>query len=300
MAYGREKIFADLWLVLAIFSNLSAVKGKLMLRSDEISGKADEGFSRGIISVKKLYKSFGDNEVLKGIDLEVAEGEVVSVIGPSGSGKSTLARCLCRLEAVDSGGVSLCGVDLTDGTHKNGDIARLVGMIFQQFNLYPHLSALQNVTLSPVHILGMTSSAARELAFDLLTKVGLSDKMDARPRQLSGGQQQRVAIARALAMSPRIMLFDEPTSALDPELVGEVLDVIARLAKSGMTMLVITHEMAFARDVSHRVVFMDEGVIVEEAPPSELFMNPCHDRTRQFLKRLLDGRAKTEVNAHGF
>jgi ABC-type polar amino acid transport system ATPase subunit len=249
-----------------------------------------------IISVEGLRKSFADNEVLRGIDLELAEGEVVSVIGPSGSGKSTLARCLCRLERVDAGKISLCGVEITSGDHKNSDIARLVGMIFQQFNLYPHLSVLENVALSPVQILGLTKDAARKLALELLARVGLSDKSDARPRQLSGGQQQRVAIARALAMRPRIMLFDEPTSALDPELVGEVLEVMARLAESGMTMLVITHEMAFARDVSDRVVFMDEGRVVEQSEPGRLLSNPGNQRTRQFLQRLLSAK---EVSVHG-
>jgi ABC-type polar amino acid transport system ATPase subunit len=224
---------------------------------------------------------------LKGIDLDVAEGEVVSVIGPSGSGKSTLARCLCRLEEIDSGVIRLCGADISAGSYKNSDIAKMVGLIFQQFNLYPHLSVLGNITLSPIHILGMSRGEANELAHSLLAKVGLSDKADARPRQLSGGQQQRVAIARALAMHPAIMLFDEPTSALDPELVGEVLGVMEKLADSGMTMLVITHEMSFAKDVSDRVVFMDDGLIVEQSPPAILFSNPQRARTRQFLQRLL-------------
>ena len=254
-----------------------------------------------IISIRGLYKKFADNEVLKGIDLSVAEGDVVSVIGPSGSGKSTLARCICRLEQVDSGDISLCGVEITRGTHKNSDMARLVGMIFQQFNLYPHLSVIQNITLSPIHILGISKEAANEEALKLLTKVGLSDKAEARQRQLSGGQQQRVAIARALAMSPRIMLFDEPTSALDPELVGEVLDVITHLANSGMTMLVITHEMGFARDVSSRVVFMDEGTVVEQGLPSKLLTDPDHARTRQFLQRMLVGREdRPKETAYGF
>ncbi|MDR1650955.1 MAG: amino acid ABC transporter ATP-binding protein [Synergistaceae bacterium] len=248
-----------------------------------------------MISVRGLCKSFGDLEVLKGIDLDVAEGEVVSVIGPSGSGKSTLARCICRLEQVDRGSVELCGVDITGGSHKNSDIARMVGMIFQQFNLYPHLSVLENITLSPVQILGISKPDAQKQAYELLARVGLSDKADARPRQLSGGQQQRVAIARALAMRPKIMLFDEPTSALDPELVGEVLDVMERLADSGMTMLVITHEMGFARDASDKVIFMDEGVIVEQSSPSEILSDPSHARTRQFLQRLLSpGRERRE------
>jgi ABC-type polar amino acid transport system ATPase subunit len=254
--------------------------------------------SRGIISVKGLHKSYGGNAVLKGIDLDVKEGEVVSVIGPSGSGKSTLARCLCRLEGIDSGTVSLCGVEISSGSHGNGDIARMVGLIFQQFNLYPHISVRDNITLSPVRILGMSRGEANELASSLLARVGMSDKADARPRQLSGGQQQRVAIARALAMRPAIMLFDEPTSALDPELVGEVLDVMEQLADSGMTMLVITHEMSFAKDVSDRVIFMDDGVIVEQSPPAILFSNPQRARTRQFLQRLLprpDGGSRTRT-----
>jgi ABC-type polar amino acid transport system ATPase subunit len=253
----------------------------------------------GIVSIRGLRKSFGENEVLKGINLEVAEGEVVSVIGPSGSGKSTLARCVCGLERVDGGGIALCGVEITRGRHRNDDMARLVGMIFQQFNLFPHLSALGNVMLSPVHILGHSPAAARRQAMDLLAKVGMSDKAGARPRQLSGGQQQRVAIARALAMGPRIMIFDEPTSALDPELVGEVLDVMARLARSGMTMLVITHEMGFARDVSDRTVFMDEGRIVEQSSPSELFSNPGQARTKQFLQRMLCARGASLEATYG-
>jgi ABC-type polar amino acid transport system ATPase subunit len=240
-----------------------------------------------IISVKGLHKSFGGNEVLKGIDLFVAEGEVVSVIGPSGSGKSTLARCVCGLERVDGGCVTLCGAEITGGARRNEKLARLVGMIFQQFNLYPHLSALENITLSPMHVLGMSREEAGKLAVSLLAGVGMSGKEDARPRQLSGGQQQRVAIARALAMRPKIMIFDEPTSALDPELVGEVLDVMAGLVSSGMTMLVITHEMGFARDASDRTIFMDDGCIVEESAPSELFSNPRSTRTRQFLRRML-------------
>jgi ABC-type polar amino acid transport system ATPase subunit len=243
--------------------------------------------ARGIVSIRGLHKSFGKNEVLKGIDLEVAEGEVVSVIGPSGSGKSTLARCVCGLERVDGGDIALCGVEITRGRHRNDDIARLVGMIFQQFNLFPHLSALENVTLSPVHILGHPPEAAHGQAMDLLAKVGMSDKADARPRQLSGGQQQRVAIARALAMGPRIMIFDEPTSALDPELVGEVLAVMNELAREGMTMIVVTHEMGFARDVANRVIFMDNGIVAEEGPPEKIFSNPESPRTREFLRKFL-------------
>ena len=227
-------------------------------------------FQQSAIDVKGLYKSFGRLSVLKDVSLSVKEGEVVSVIGPSGSGKSTLARCICRLERIDSGEIYLYG-QRTDGQkHSNSDIARLVGMIFQQFNLFPHLSVLDNLTLSPMRILGLTREEAEENAMGLLKRVGLEEKRDARPNQLSGGQCQRVAIARALAMSPKIMLFDEPTSALDPELVGEVLEVIAGLADSGMTMMIITHEMMFAKEVSDRVIFMADGNIVEQGRHEDL------------------------------
>ena len=267
--------------------------------SDAANGMAgdDVTATAAVVSIRGLYKSFGSLQVLKGIDLDVTEGEVISVIGPSGSGKSTLARCICGLEKIDRGGVSLCGVEMTRGFHKNSDTARLVGMIFQQFNLYPHLSVLSNIMLSPVHVLGISPESAKERALELLANVGLSDKADVRPRQLSGGQQQRVAIARALAMNPKIMIFDEPTSSLDPELVGEVLDVMARLASSGMTMIVITHEMGFARDVSDRTIFMDEGVILERASPAELFCNPKHARTKQFLQRMLQGESRGDAEA---
>ena len=267
--------------------------------SDRMNGNA--AASATVVSVKGLHKSFGSLKVLNGIDLDVKEGEVVSVIGPSGSGKSTLARCVSGLEKVNSGDIFLCGVEITRGRHKNSETAGLVGMIFQQFNLYPHMSALGNIMLSPVHVLGMSPETSRERAMELLDNVGLTDKADVRPRQLSGGQQQRVAIARALAMNPRIMIFDEPTSALDPELVGEVLDVMTRLARSGMTMIVITHEMGFARDVSDRTIFMDEGVIIEQASPAKLFSNPGHARTKQFLQRMLPHISldKMEAPAHG-
>lgn len=249
----------------------------------------------GIISVRGLGKSFADNHVLRGIDLDVTEGEVVSVIGPSGSGKSTLARCICRLEAIDDGAIQICGIRVDKGKHRNSDIARFVGMIFQQFNLYPHMTVLQNIALSPMHILGMGRAEAEGAARELLKKVGLEDKIHSWPHKLSGGQQQRVAIARALAMHPKVMIFDEPTSALDPELVGEVLSVIAKLAASGMTMLIITHEMAFARDVSDRVVFMDGGSIVEQGSPERIFQDPQHERTRQFLQRMREGNDMTET-----
>lgn len=268
-------------------------------KNDAANGKTNgnETASGTVVSIRGLHKSFGALQVLKGIDLDVTEGEVVSVIGPSGSGKSTLARCVCGLEEVNGGDIILCGVEITRGRHKNSDIAGLVGMIFQQFNLYPHLSALGNVMLSPIHVLGMPPESSRQRAMELLDNVGLSDKADIRPRKLSGGQQQRVAIARALAMNPRIMIFDEPTSALDPELVGEVLDVMTRLARSGMTMIVITHEMGFARDVSDRTIFMDEGVIIERAAPAELFSDPKHARTKQFLQRMLPGGNRDDVEA---
>jgi len=239
------------------------------------------------IEVKNLHKSFGDLHVLQGVSMSVSEGEVVSVIGPSGSGKSTLARCICRLEDINEGEIYLYGQRVDGGKHSNKELASLVGMIFQQFNLFPHLSVLDNITLCPIQIKGMKKSDAEELAVRLLERVGLGDKVQAKPAQLSGGQQQRVAIARALAMQPKIMLFDEPTSALDPELVGEVLDVIAQLAETGMTMMIITHEMTFAKEVSDKIVFMADGNIVEEGTPSDLMTRPSHPRTQAFLQRML-------------
>lgn len=238
------------------------------------------------VEVKGLHKSFGTLTVLQGVDLRIEEKEVVSVIGPSGSGKSTLARCICCLEEIQRGEVRLHGERVDGGRLRNKAMAHLVGMIFQQFNLWPHLTALENVCLAPVRVLGLAPEAARERGSALLERVGLGDKLGARPAQLSGGQQQRVAIARALAMEPRIMLFDEPTSALDPELVGEVLEVMTDLAASGMTMLIITHEMLFAREVSHRVIFMADGNIVEEGTPEALFLNPRMPRTKSFLHRM--------------
>jgi ABC-type polar amino acid transport system ATPase subunit len=239
------------------------------------------------IKIANLHKSFDDLTVLKGVNLSVKEGEVVSVIGPSGSGKSTLARCVCKLEEIDEGDIFLYGEKINDGRHSNKELSSMVGMIFQQFNLFPHLTVLENVTLTPTKVKGLSRGLARELGVNLLQRVGLSDKIDVRPGQLSGGQMQRVAIARALAMEPRIMLFDEPTSALDPELVGEVLEVIADLAQTGMTMMIITHEMLFAKEVSDKVVFMDEGNIIEEGPPDDVLTNPSHERTRTFLRRML-------------
>jgi len=240
-----------------------------------------------MISVKNLKKSFGSNEVLKDISLQVKSQEVVVVIGPSGSGKSTFIRCLNLLEPVTGGHVFVTGKDLTNKKTNINEVRKDVGMVFQHFNLFPHKTILENVTMAPVNVKGLSKEEAREKAVDLLKKVGLADKADAYPASLSGGQKQRVAIARALAMEPKIMLFDEPTSALDPEMVGEVLEVMKQLAKDGMTMVVVTHEMGFAREVGDRVVFMDNGYIVEENEPAELFSNPQHERTKAFLSKVL-------------
>ncbi|MFV9511358.1 amino acid ABC transporter ATP-binding protein [Tepidibacillus sp. LV47] len=240
-----------------------------------------------IIQVENLHKYYGKLEVLKGIDLEVQEGEVVCIIGPSGSGKSTFLRCLNRLEEITSGKVVVNGYELTDPKIDINQFRTEVGMVFQQFNLFPHKTVLQNIMLAPMKILKYTENKAREKALTLLKKVGLEDKADVYPRNLSGGQMQRVAIARALAMDPKIMLFDEPTSALDPELVGEVLSVMKELATEGMTMVVVTHEMGFAREVADRVIFMDQGVIVEQGKPEEIFTNPKNERTISFLRKVL-------------
>ncbi|MFC7064137.1 amino acid ABC transporter ATP-binding protein [Halobacillus seohaensis] len=240
-----------------------------------------------MIKVKDLHKSFGDNEVLKGISLEVEHQEVVCVIGPSGSGKSTLLRCLNLLEEVTGGEVYIEGENLTDKKVNINEVRSRVGMVFQHFNLFPHMTVLENITLGPKKIQGATKAEAEEAAGPLLKKVGLSDKANMYPESLSGGQKQRVAIARSLAMNPKIMLFDEPTSALDPELVGDVLDVMKNLAKEGMTMVVVTHEMGFAREMGDRVIFMDEGVIMEENIPEKLFGDPDNPRTREFLSKVL-------------
>jgi ABC-type polar amino acid transport system ATPase subunit len=239
------------------------------------------------VALRDLHKSFHDLEVLKGIDLEIAAGEVVCVIGPSGSGKSTMLRCINRLEEPTSGAVEIDGIDIT-GRKVNIDKMRArVGMVFQSFNLFPHMTALGNVRVGLRKVKKLSRSEADRVARKALGDVGLGHKADARPIQLSGGQQQRVAIARALAMDPEVMLFDEVTSALDPELVKGVLEVMTGLAHAGMTMVVVTHEMGFAREVAHRVVFMDQGVIVEEGPPAELFDSPRSDRLRAFLAQVL-------------
>ncbi len=239
------------------------------------------------VALRDLHKSFGRLEVLKAVDLEVAVGDVVCVIGPSGSGKSTMLRCVNRLEEPTSGRVELDGVNITDPAVNVDKMRQRVGMVFQHFNLFPHMTALGNVTLALRKVKGMGSGEAERVGRARLRDVGLADKADARPAQLSGGQQQRVAIARALAMEPDVMLFDEVTSALDPELIKDVLDVMRGLAEGGMTMVVVTHEMGFAREVANRVVFMDGGTIVEEGPPKTLFDQPESERLRTFLSRVL-------------
>ena len=239
------------------------------------------------ISVTHLKKNFGKLEVLKGISLEVKEGEVVCLIGPSGSGKSTFLRCLNRLEKITAGEVIVDGHPILDPNVNINKVRENIGMVFQHFNLFPHLTVLDNITLAPTELKIMDKKAAEEKARDLLSRVGLADKADAYPAQLSGGQKQRVAIARSLAMNPDIMLFDEPTSALDPEMVGEVLEVMKQLAAEGMTMVVVTHEMGFAREVADRVIFMDGGYIVEEGTPEEIFSHPKEERTISFLNKVL-------------
>ena len=263
--------------------------------------------AQALVHAVNVSKAFGSNEVLKGIDMDVHRGEVVCLLGPSGSGKTTFLRCINQLETINGGRIWVDG-DLMGYVDKGGRLHRLhdkeiaaqrrdIGMVFQRFNLFPHLTALGNVMEAPIQVKGEKKSEVRDRARELLDRVGLSDKGDAYPAQLSGGQQQRVAIARALAMKPKLMLFDEPTSALDPELVGEVLDVMRALAKEGMTMIVVTHEMAFAHDVADRVVFMDGGVVVEEGPPSEVIDNPQHQRTKTFLRRIVQEEQQSHPTA---
>ncbi|WP_284639701.1 amino acid ABC transporter ATP-binding protein [Paenibacillus silviterrae] len=240
-----------------------------------------------MINVTGLHKSFGSNHVLTGVDIEIRKGEVVVVIGPSGSGKSTFLRCLNLLEQPTGGDIIFDGVSLLKGKQNINQLRMRMGMVFQQFNLFPHMTVLDNITLAPRKLKKLSESEANGIAMSLLKRIGLSDKAKSYPGQLSGGQKQRIAIARALAMSPDVMLFDEPTSALDPEMVGEVLDVMKELAAEGMTMVVVTHEMGFAKEVGSRLIFMDGGNIVEQGKPENVFANPQHPRTQEFLRKVL-------------
>ena len=246
-----------------------------------------KGDLKEMIHVKNLKKSFGEIEVLKGIDEHIKKGEVIVIIGPSGSGKSTFLRCLNLLENPTSGEIIFEGKSITDKKANINKLREKMGMVFQQFNLFPHKSVLENITIAPIKVKGEKSKSANEKALSLLKMVGLTDKANSYPSSLSGGQKQRIAIARALAMNPDVMLFDEPTSALDPEMVGEVLNVMKELAKEGMTMVVVTHEMGFAREVGDRILFMDEGKILEQGTPDELFGNPKNHRTIDFLSKVL-------------
>ena len=239
-----------------------------------------------MITVKNLKKNFGDLTVLKGIDVTIEKGECVVVIGPSGSGKSTFLRCLNRLEEPDGGEIDIEGTDLLSPHTDINEMRQRIGMVFQHFNLFPHKTILENVTLAPIKLKKMPQKEAEDAALELLRRVGIEDKASVYPSTLSGGQKQRVAIARSLAMNPQVMLFDEPTSALDPEMVGEVLDVMKKLAKEGMTMVVVTHEMGFAKEVANRVLFMADGVILEEGTPEEIFEYPQHERTKAFIKAI--------------
>ena len=241
-----------------------------------------------MINITNLYKNFGDLEVLKNISTEIKKGEIISIIGPSGSGKSTFLRCINKLEEPSSGHIYIDGMDLMD---KNTDINKVrerVGMVFQHFNLFPNMTVLDNLTLSPIMVKKESKEEAEKYSLSLLEKVGLSDKANSYPTQLSGGQKQRIAIARALAMKPEVILFDEPTSALDPEMIKEVLDVMRDLAKEGMTMLIVTHEMGFARNVGNRILFMDKGEIIEDCSPKEFFENPTNERIKDFLNKVLN------------
>jgi len=251
-----------------------------------VTGANGETRTPYVVRAQDIHKSFDDNHVLRGVSLEVKPGETVAVIGPSGSGKSTFLRCLNRLEEPESGSIWLEDIEVTGSGSSLAKARRNIGMVFQHFNLFPHRTVLGNVMEGPRTVLNMPESEAKSRALDLLERVGLSEKADQKPAYLSGGQQQRVAIARALAMEPKVMLFDEVTSALDPELVGEVLSVMKKLAEDGMTMIVVTHEMGFAERVADRVVMFDDGVIIEEGKPREFFRNPTHPRTQQFLSQL--------------
>ncbi|WP_413380218.1 amino acid ABC transporter ATP-binding protein [Alkalihalobacillus sp. 1P02AB] len=240
-----------------------------------------------MINVNELKKSFGKNEVLKGISTSIDKGDVVAIIGPSGSGKSTFLRCLNKLETASSGEVSVGDIDITNPKVEISKVRQQIGMVFQHFHLFPHMTVLENITYAPIKVKGLSKAEAAKKAEELLKKVGLLEKRDAYPNRLSGGQKQRVAIARALAMEPEIMLFDEPTSALDPEMVKEVLEVMKDLAESGMTMAIVTHEMGFAREVADRVLFLDNGLLVEEADPKQFFTNPQSARAKEFLEKVL-------------
>jgi polar amino acid transport system ATP-binding protein len=253
-------------------------------------GATPAGAGSEAIKIEDLHKSFGPNVVLRGIDLAVDSHEVICLIGASGSGKSTLLRCVNLLEPIDSGRISLLGHEITGPYIDANLVRRQVGIVFQSFNLFPHMTVLRNVTLAPSKVLRLAKPEAEERARALLDRFGLLDKVDDYPDRLSGGQQQRVAIVRALAMQPQIMLFDEVTSALDPELVAEVLELIGELAAGGMTMIIATHEMGFARDIAHRVCFLEDGMIVEDAPPAELFTEPKDERTRRFLRRIVEAK----------
>jgi general L-amino acid transport system ATP-binding protein len=252
-----------------------------------LQGHVPHVIGKPIITCRKVNKWFGDFHALKDIDLEVSEREVVVIIGPSGSGKSTLIRCINRLEEHQEGDIIVDGVELTNDVTNISAIRKETGMVFQQFNLFPHLTVLDNITLAQRHVRKRGKAESEKIAMDLLKRVGIPEQAKKYPGQLSGGQQQRVAIARALAMNPKIMLFDEPTSALDPEMIKEVLDVMKELARSGMTMIVVTHEMGFAREVADRVIFMESGRIVETGTPDSFFDNPQHDRTKLFLSQIL-------------
>jgi len=241
-----------------------------------------------MIKIKNLEKTYGDLKVLKGISTDIKEGEVISIIGPSGSGKSTFLRCINRLEEPTNGEIDIEGENIVSPKVDINKIREKVGMVFQHFNLFPHKTVLENITIGPIKLKKVSQEEAEKIAISLLDKVGLADKKDVYPNKLSGGQKQRVAIARALAMNPKVILFDEPTSALDPEMIGEVLEVMRDLAREGMTMIVVTHEMGFARTVANRVFFMDQGTILEDGSPKEIFENPKEERTKEFLDKVLN------------